>query len=203
LDADTIPLNKITFWDNNGKSLFTMKKECHIPYFKTIEKLFCGEVSKSTDKSFIAEHMLINKDCMLHLIRKIENNKTLEGTDFYEKIMYAIDKDDIEGAGFSEFETYGNFISAYYPHLYSMRELRTYRDGSMLIKKDIINNKILGWISVDCDTISFEEHYYGKLSCVFRSVFKYFVLYRVIPFKAYRRFYGAFNKMINKIKRCE
>jgi hypothetical protein len=45
-DSDTIPLNKIIFWDNNGKCLFTMKTEYHIPYFKTIKKLFYGEVIK-------------------------------------------------------------------------------------------------------------------------------------------------------------
>jgi hypothetical protein len=198
-DSDTIPLNKITFWDNNGKGLFAIKKECHAPYFKTIEKLFCGKITKSTDKSFIAEHMLINKDCMLRLLRKIENNKILEGTFFYEKIMYAIDRDDIKGSGFSEFETYGNYILTYYPYLYNMRELRTYRDGSMLIKKDIINNKILEWVSIDYDTVSFEEHYYGKLSSVFKNVFKYLVLYRLIPFKIYRCCYDIFNKIIEKI----
>jgi hypothetical protein len=195
-DSDTIPLNKIAFWDSNGKGLFTMKTEYHIPYFKTIEKLFCGEIAKLTNKSFIAEHMLVNKDCMLNLLRKIENNKILEGTSFYEKIMYAINRNDIKGSGFSEFETYGNYILKYYPYLYNMRELRTYREGAMLIRKDIISTEILKWVSKDYDTISFEEHYYNKLSSVFRNILKFFTLYRLIPFKVYRRCYDIFNRLL-------
>jgi hypothetical protein len=34
----------------------------------------------------------INKDCMLDMLAKIENNKMLKGEAFYEKIIYAVDK---------------------------------------------------------------------------------------------------------------
>jgi hypothetical protein len=44
------------------KCLLTMKSEHHIPYFKTINTLFDGAVFKLTNKSFIAEHMMVNKD---------------------------------------------------------------------------------------------------------------------------------------------
>jgi hypothetical protein len=84
-DSDTIPLNRIVFFDGDGKGLFTMKNEHHAPYFRTINRLFHGEITKTTDKSFIAEHMLINKNCMLNMLKNIENNETLAGEPFYEK----------------------------------------------------------------------------------------------------------------------
>jgi hypothetical protein len=198
-DADTILLNKIAFWDNDRKPLFAMKTEFHIPYFKTIDKLFCKEVTKLTDKSFIAEHMLINKDCMLDMLAKIENNKMLKGEAFYEKIMHAIDKNDIQASGFSEFETYGNYILKYYPHLYGTRTLRTFRDGAKLINKKDINDGVLKWISSEYDTVSFEKHSYHKTSKKFKSIFRFIVRYRIISFSAYRYCYKIFHKIFKRV----
>ena len=198
-DSDTIPLNKIIFWNNNGKCLFTMKTEYHVPYFETINKLFCGKITKSINKSFIAEHMMINKDCMLNMLTQIESNKMLQGIKFYEKIMDAITKEDMHGAGFSEFETYGSYILTYYPHLYNTRELRMFRDGSMLINKDSINSKTLKWISRAYDAISFEKHlYYDKIPKLFQKIFKFIVLYRILPFKVYRYCYDLVKKIFKK-----
>ena len=176
-----------------------MKTEHHIPYFKTIDKLFCKEVTKSINRSFIAEHMLINKDCMLDMLAKIENNKMLKGKAFYEKIMYAIDKNDIQASGFSEFETYGNYILKYYPHLYGMRTLRTLREGAAMINKNDIDDKVLKWISSDYDTVSFEKHPYHKTSKLFRKIFKFIVQYKIISFGAYRYCHKIFHKIFKRI----
>jgi hypothetical protein len=195
-DSDTIPLNKIIFWDGNGKCLFTVKTEYHIPYFKTINKLFCGEVIKLINKSFIAEHMLIDKDCMLQMLAKIENNNTLAGRKFYEKIISAIDRNDIQGSGFSEFETYGNYVLTYYPHLYNLRELRTFRKGAMLIEKNTVDNSTLKWISTDYDIISFEEHSYDKSAEGFKNIFKFIVSHKLISFRIYHYCYRIFKQYL-------
>jgi hypothetical protein len=97
------------------KCFFTMKSEHHVPYFKTINVLFDGAIFKLTNKSFIAEHMMVDKDIMMEIIRKIESNRKINGNKFYEKILYAIDDNEIAGSGFSEFETYGNYVLKYYP----------------------------------------------------------------------------------------
>lgn len=40
-DGDTLPLRKLTF-EENGKYLFNLKEEYHLPYFATMQKLIGG-----------------------------------------------------------------------------------------------------------------------------------------------------------------
>jgi hypothetical protein len=193
-DSDTIPLNHIKFFDSIGinsegrnKCLFTMKSEHHVPYFKTINILFDGDVFKLTNKSFIAEHMLIDKDIMIEIIERIENNKKINGNKFYEKILYAIDRGEISGAGFSEFETYGNYVLRYYPEKYCLRELRTLRDGSHFINKSDINNNVLNWIAKSYDTVSFEDHRISETMKKYKLLFRWVVKTQMTPFKYYHK----------------
>ncbi|MCT8977280.1 DUF6492 family protein [Clostridium sp. CX1] len=156
-DADTIPLNTIPFFDDRSdKYLFTMKTEYHTPYFTTIGKLFNNEVKKYNNQSFIAEHMIIDTKIMIELIKKIESNKNLKGNYFYEKIMYSIDEKDIQGAGFSEFETYGNYVMKYYPYKYGMRKLRSLREGSIYLGMSPTDEGLI-MASKNFDLISIEH----------------------------------------------
>jgi hypothetical protein len=156
-DADTIPLNGISLIDKKtNKFLFTMKKEFHKPYFNTINKLFDGYISKFNEKSFIAEHMIIDKKIMLEMIEKIENNKRLKGNKFYEKILYAIDKNDLNKSGFSEFETYGNFVMRFHKNKYRFRELKTLREGIKYLGENPTEKK-LKWAKESYDIISIES----------------------------------------------
>lgn len=156
-DADTIPLNVISFFDDrSGKYLFTMKTEHHKPYFATLEKLFNGEVKKYNHQSFIAEHMIIDTKIMIELIKKIESNKELKGNYFYEKIMYSIDVKNIQGAGFSEFETYGNYVMKYHSDKYIMRELRSLREGRVYFGMSPTDDELLK-ASKNFDLISIES----------------------------------------------
>jgi hypothetical protein len=178
------------------KCLFTMKSEHHIPYFKTINVLFDGVVFKLTNKSFIAEQMMINKDIMIEIIERIENNRNIDGNKFFEKILYAIDRNEVTGAGFSEFETYGNYVLKYYPEKYCLRELRTFRDGASFIKKSDINNGILNWISKSYDTVSFEDHETSEQMEKFKLLFKCIV--KRVPFRYYCKIINFLKKYMRK-----
>ncbi|MCQ6280444.1 DUF6492 family protein [Bacillus sp. EB600] len=156
-DSDTIPLNVISFFDDQtDKYLFTMKTEYHKPYFATIEKLFNGEVKKYNNQSFIAEHMIMDTKIMIELINKIESNKQLKGNYFYEKIMYAINPKDIQRSGFSEYETYGNYVMKYYSNKYIMRKLKSLREARQHIGFSPTDDDLLR-ASKDFDLISFEN----------------------------------------------
>ena len=61
-DADTLPLSKLGFIEDNHP-LFTIKKEFHSAYFDTMKKLI--GLDKSVDYSFIAEHMLFKTSIMI------------------------------------------------------------------------------------------------------------------------------------------
>lgn len=146
-DADTIPLSKIEF-EMDGKLLFTKKKEYHEEYFVTIDKIF--GLKKIKDYSFIAEHMLIKSDIMREIISKIPNN--LDNPWPFSVLMNV--RPDSKG-GFSEFETYGTYVSYYYPNLYSSRTLNTWRNAGYVFGRSITDKDIEA-LSADLDIISLE-----------------------------------------------
>ena len=198
-DSDTIPLKNIRFWKNiDGleKCLFDEHPSIHQPYFDTLEKLFNGKVKKLSKKSFITEHMMINQKIMRKLISEIEKNNQIQGKLFFEKILYAINKNDIEYAGFSEFETYGNFVLNYYPDKYAIRKLKDYRQGGMVIEKSQINNEVLNWIAKDYDIVSFEEqHGYNRIFTFLREKGVSCVQKRKMSFKTYQSVFSALEKV--------
>ena len=155
-DIDTIPLKRINFFNKNGKVIFDMKSEFHKPYFYTIKKLI--GIDKTINKSFIAEHMLINKKIMIDLFEKIEANKKITGDVFFEKILFAIPINDLAKSGFSEYETYGNFFAKNYPDFCVYRELRTLREAKKLLG-NTKNKKLLKWASKSYDILSFEKYH--------------------------------------------
>lgn len=157
-DSDTVPLNPIAYFDHLDKPSFITKKEYYQDYFNTIDTLFNGRV-KRVDKniSYISENMIISKSIMIGMIEEIMKNDLLIGESFYEKIMYAIDKRVIMNTGFSEYETYGNYVMTVYPENYRNIKLRTQRLGSFLFGT-IPTKAQLEWAAKDYDIISFEEH---------------------------------------------
>jgi len=193
-DSDTIPLNNICFWrDNNGEEqcLFSTHHSVHSPYFDTLNTLFNGKVKKLSEKSFIVEHMMINRKIMKELIRDIELNDQVQGTVFFEKILHAINIKDITYAGFSEFETYGNYVLNFYPSMYAIKNLKAYRQGAMVIEKSQLDNDVLNWIAKDYDTVSFEEHGYNRIFTFLRKKGAYFVRRKEISFKNYQYIFSV------------
>jgi len=197
-DSDTIPLNDIQFWENiNGKEkcLFSTRPRCRAYYINTLNTLFNGKVKKLTKRSFIVEHMMINRKIMKELIHEIEMNDQIQGKYFFEKILHAIDKNDIQFSGFSEFETYGNYVLNFYPEMYAVRNLRTYRKGAMVIDKSQVDNNTLDWISKNYDTISFEGHDYKRIFCFLRRKMAVYKQRRCISFKTYQFILRILGKM--------
>ncbi|MBQ7561081.1 MAG: hypothetical protein IJS99_04485 [Synergistaceae bacterium] len=156
-DSDTIPLKQVKMFDDDSRPFFDMKTEFHEPYFETIAKLF-PDVHKVINKSFISEHMIINSNFMRVLIDEIESNSALEGGNFQEKIINAIDTKNLSSSGFSEFETYGNYIMTRYPDKYILRDwhslrskIKFYRNTSELTDRQI------KWLISYYDAISIEK----------------------------------------------
>lgn len=155
IDADTFPLNPITYIDEAGKYLLTQKIEFHQPYFDSIDRLFNGRINRIGNFSFIAENMVFDVEVMKEMLCEISNNDNIPGTNFFEKILYSINKEDILKSGFSEFETYGNYISIRHPQKVRFRKLRTLREAAFLFGR-IPTDEELVWASKDYDIISIE-----------------------------------------------
>lgn len=152
-DADTIPLNKLSF-KSGEHYICTAKTEYHKPYFDTLKNLL--GLKRQVDFSFIAEHMIIDVSVMRKLVDTIQNS-SVKGSVWFEKIINSIDKDARNG--FSEFETYGNFSKQKYPDLYIVNQLRTLREGGLLYGRGV-TNKELDHLADQYDTVSFEQRDY-------------------------------------------
>lgn len=147
-DADTIPTSNITFFNEKGQILHTTRIDYNKDYFDTIKKLL--NLETYANSSFITEHMMINTDQMKKLIKEINSNCKIEGNNWIEKCINAINKNVLHG--FSEFETYGNYVLNREPQMYISRELNTFRDAGRLygryISKKTIINKFEGKYSI-------------------------------------------------------
>ena len=119
-DSDTIPVKKVSMFNNYGIPYLDVKTEYYKPYFITMKKIF-PNLGKKYKYSFISEHMLIKTDMMKNLINKIEVNNNILGNIWYEKIINSIDINELPYQGFSEYETYGTFVKKYYHKFYDIR----------------------------------------------------------------------------------
>lgn len=158
-DSDTIPLKNIHFFDNQ-KPVFIKKYEYNKPYFETIHNLL--NLEKQNDFSFISECMLFNSAIVKEIIYKIESNDNFSGEQFFEKIVHSLVKTTNSYCAFSEFETYGTYVTQTYPSLYTFKEIKACRYGARLFGLNP-NKEDLFRMKKKFDTISFER-WHRKIS---------------------------------------
>lgn len=149
-DADTLPLARIKFFKDEHP-LFTIKTEYHENYFDTIRRVLGLE--KRIKGSFVAEHMLFNVSLVKELTDAISQSE-ITGDTWYEKIINACNFDK-DMQAFSEFETYGTFVTSRHADLYGHRTLCTFRQAGY-IRGRKIPDWMLEEMSFDLDTASFE-----------------------------------------------
>lgn len=155
-DGDTVPCKKVVMFNEAGIPYLDLKHEYNELYFKTMGRLIPG-LKKFIDPSFISEHMLFKRDIMKRMIAKLESNDSIPGSRFYEKIINCIPLKDIQGNGFSEFETYGSFVCLTSPQTYKLREWYSFRLAGEFFDPETISDDDYEWLGRDFDAISFEK----------------------------------------------
>lgn len=196
-DADTIPLRDIEMFAD-GHPVFDMKTEYWKPYFETMERLLPG-LGKRNRRSYISEHMLINKQIMCEMLAEIENNTALAGESWYEKVLYAIGEQELAKSGFSEFETYGTYTAQRYPSLYRERTWKSCRSGKKYFDRKAFGSEEQRWLVRGRYTaVSFEKtqrrvrHYEWFHNKIVHRLISYRLLEGV--FEAGYSFYCAVQK---------
>ncbi|MCR5671757.1 MAG: DUF6492 family protein [Butyrivibrio sp.] len=156
-DGDTVPCREINMFSaETGQPYLDLKHEHHPEYFETMGKILPG-FRKVIERSFISEHMLINRDIMRALISDIEKNDKIEGERFWEKIINCIEPEKIYDSSFSEFETYGTYVALRHPSVYKLREWHSFRLGASFFDINTICDRDFAWLGKDFDAISFEK----------------------------------------------
>lgn len=156
-DSDTIPVRQTAFFDGGGLPYMDYRQAAPYDgqYFETISRLFPERAAKRANVSFVTEHMVIEGAVMRELIREIEENQTVKGRFFWEKIINAVGKEHLNLSGFSEFETYAFFVRSRYPHTYTMRRWKNLRNGKFYLGEHV-TEKQLQWLT-GFDAVSVED----------------------------------------------
>lgn len=154
-DGDTIPIKKIDLFTENGKPFFDLKYENHVEYFKTIKELY--HIEKITDKSFISEHMIFKTSFVKKMIDDVKVSDELLGDDFVEKVMNVVFNVGYDQLSFSEYETYGTYVSYNYKDYYQIREWHSMRRGAWCFDKENITDAQKQWLLQYYDAVSFEK----------------------------------------------
>lgn len=129
-DSDTVALRPLAFFDADGRVLVSPKGERHPPYFVALRKLL--GIERQVSFSFIAEHLMIDQRYMLELIEALRGSNSRKSRDSWVwRVLDVITDRDLGGSGFSEYETYGNFIAARYPDSFRTRRLKSTRHAGL------------------------------------------------------------------------
>lgn len=155
-DGDTIPCCEFTMFGDDGRPYLDIKNEYHKPYFVTMRRLL-PDLQKCINKSFIAEHMLVDCALMRELTGDIEKNRLIQGETFWEKVIWSIDLADIQSNSFSEFETFGTFVALRHTNAYRLRHWHSLRYGGAFFHPETISERDYHWLSHDFAAISFEK----------------------------------------------
>ncbi|USB33781.1 DUF6492 family protein [Paenibacillus sp. YPG26] len=112
-DADTVLIRPHTFLQN-GKTIFYYRNWTH-PEYLHIHARLLGQKARSP-KSFVNHYMLFDSVKLSRLKRIIEHR---HGVRWYTAILKQLNRR--KQFGFSEFETYGNFLRSNYPSAITLR----------------------------------------------------------------------------------
>jgi hypothetical protein len=127
-DSDTIALQPLTFFDESGRVLVNPKTERYAPYFEWMQKAL--GLQRQVKFSFISEHLMVNTNWMKELIHAFSGVSAEDGT-WMRTLLGFIDDRNLGGSGFSEYETYGNFVASRHPGSLIARRLKSTRHGTL------------------------------------------------------------------------
>lgn len=158
-DSDTVLLRPLGFFDAHTRVLVNPKPGLHPPYFRTLLRL--TGIERQVPYSFISEHLMMSTAQMRALLELIERrHPTLEH--WTTAVLAAVDDADLPGSGFSEFETYGNFVLDTAPASLQLRPLKTLRRGSRLFGSSPSPRALRTLMEAGYDTVTFETWDHGN-----------------------------------------
>ena len=119
-DADTVLLRPLEFFDRDV-ALVHPARERHAPYFRLMNDVL--HIPTSADFSFVAEHLMVRRSFMAEMIGHL-------GPGWPRRILDGIDTADLGESGFSEYETYGNFVAWKHPGTIRLRRIAHLRTAA-------------------------------------------------------------------------
>jgi len=176
-DADTAPINQLSFISSDGKLIYYKSTENHAAYFETIQKL--TGLNKIVSFSFIAQCFPVKVSWLNELCKELEEKFKMP---WVEAVLSQIDFDAPNS--FSEYETLGTFISHRYPEQIIYSDRPWWRLGNTLLNHvAFLNQKKAEELSKQYDFISFEKWERAKPYFIKVSIPYFFKIYLPSLFK--------------------
>jgi hypothetical protein len=124
VDSDVIFRRPVSFIAEDGICLYAWGREFYTPYFTAMGRMLPGLGRVFADKSGICHHMVFNRGVLRELKERIVGGS---GRPAWKAIIDAVDKSEL--SGFSEYETYFNYVLKYHPSAIRLRQL-AWRDAA-------------------------------------------------------------------------
>ena len=136
-DSDTIPLNAIKIFDDDGKIIHDMSMEYHKPYFEKIRS--CMDIREDEMiNSFISQKITFKHKHLVELLKIIEERTREDWITIFSKRI-----SDHE-LYFSEYELIGNYLHKFYPNDYVLSNRNWTR--KLLQRKMALSKINLGYL---------------------------------------------------------
>lgn len=154
-DSDTLLLRRMRFFDAEGRVLVTTRDRLHAPYFDTLQRLL--GLQRQVPWSFVTEHMMLRRAMVKRLLDAIVAHAGT-GRPWTEAVLDAVDPPRLAGIGFSEFETYGNFVAAHDMGNFARHEPRHTRSGTLLFGQQPQAHDVFGLMRAGYAWVTFESY---------------------------------------------
>ena len=132
IDSDTF-FFKPTKFIEDGKCLYNLGTEYHIPYFEHMQKLH-NSLIKKINNSGICHHMMFEIKYIRELFDLVEQNHSNEP--FWKIFLMMVNKTQYIVSGASEYELYFNFMLIYHNDIINIRLLK-WINSSVFIENNI------------------------------------------------------------------
>lgn len=157
-DADVLMINDFELKSDGNPKFFLYDKHLHVEYLPTITKLLGKDLKPLGTYTFVNHYMLFESKIVREMINEIENNGTIDGKTWWEKCVRAIKVEELTQSGFSEFETYGEYVGARYPAYYEFEYSYRHLLSTKRYFGDDVSEEVRKWISQDYYSIGFEGY---------------------------------------------
>lgn len=157
-DADVLLIDDFELKKNGKPKFFLYDKHMHVEYLPTIKKLLGDNLKPHGEYTFVNHYMIFETRLVREMLDKILINDDVAGDTWWEKCIYAIRLQDLSRSGFSEFETYGEYVIANHPDAYV--EERGY-EHLLCTKRyfgENVEKEMIPWIAKNYKTIGFEGY---------------------------------------------
>lgn len=123
IDADTYFLRPTYFFTEDGKPLYNMGSEHHIPYFQHMLRLLPGLTRCIPQWSGICHHMMFDNEILRELFEKVETHHLHRGP-FWRIFLELVAPANILASGASEYEIYFNYLLHNHSAAIKIRQLQ-------------------------------------------------------------------------------